>query len=155
MGNHAPKLWRSGRWSGLRIMRFWFKSQHRQKYYVILTELSGITWYLSFGVGGDRYPVELIEVPESWPGHHGYKKKKVMHFVILECVYCYSKGCRLVLIASFWVCRSVYIFHFKQPQAGEIGFIDYNRLTFATSFWHYVMWKVCEFWDRSCNWLVA
>lgn len=27
-------------------------------------------------VGGGRYPGELVEVRESWTGHHGHKKRK-------------------------------------------------------------------------------
>lgn len=25
---------------------------------------------------GGKYPVELVEVRASWPGHHGYQKEK-------------------------------------------------------------------------------
>lgn len=32
-------------------------------------------------VGGDSYPMELVEMRESWSGHHGYKKK--VYYVVL------------------------------------------------------------------------
>lgn len=38
-----------------------------------------VTWYLlMLLVGGGRYSVELVQVCNSWSGHHGYKKNDTM-----------------------------------------------------------------------------
>lgn len=34
-------------------------------------------------MGGGKYPVELVEVREIWPGHHGYQKTKMIEGLVL------------------------------------------------------------------------
>lgn len=33
-------------------------------------------------VGGGTYSVELVKVRASWPGHHGYQKKKILNLYL-------------------------------------------------------------------------
>lgn len=40
----------------------------------ILAFVDRVTWYVLL-LGGGKYPVELVEVPKSWPRHHDYQNK--------------------------------------------------------------------------------
>lgn len=77
-----PRVWPSGRCNGLRIHEVSgsIPSVDQKKNWVVSFHLSNPWWIELPGtavpvlVGGKRYPVELVEVPVRWPGHHGYKK---------------------------------------------------------------------------------
>lgn len=58
-------------------------------------------------VGDNRYPVDLVKVHESWPGHHGHPKKKktppmIAHSLrwIIHCLVLAGSACKCAQIKS-------------------------------------------------------
>lgn len=69
-------MWPSGQWNGLRTMRSHVQTHQRHKSLVVFFSYIlalAVTWYMTM-VGGERYPMELVEVSASLSKHHGYKK---------------------------------------------------------------------------------
>lgn len=47
------------------------------EFFSFVLSLGGHSYLYLLLMGGDRYPMELLEVRTSWPGHHDYQKMKI------------------------------------------------------------------------------